>query len=74
VDDLQRKLLELELRHHRERIAAIEATLRGFEEDLKLAADAPQEITRKAAMLRMELKGRRAAFSVGTAHLGAHSA
>jgi hypothetical protein len=60
------------VKSHHERIVELEETLQDLEENLKLIVDAPEELTRKAERLRMELKGRYAAFSVGTAHLNAH--
>lgn len=71
MDDQQRIALEVEIEHHRARIAELLATLHDLEDNLKLVMDAPPELARKADMLRLELKGRRAAFTIGTAHLGA---
>lgn len=73
MDNRQRQSLEHEVRSHHERIVELEETLQELEENLKLIVDAPEELIRKAERLRMELKGRYAAFSVGTAHLNAHS-
>jgi predicted nucleic acid-binding Zn-ribbon protein len=72
VDDLQRQSLSLEVQTHHERIVELEETLQELEANLKQVVDAPEELRVKAERLRMELKGRYAAFSVGTAHLTAY--
>jgi predicted nucleic acid-binding Zn-ribbon protein len=72
VDDLQRQTLALEVRSHHARIVELEETLQDLEENLKQVVDAPEELALKVERLRMELKGRYAAFSVGTAHLSAY--
>jgi uncharacterized membrane-anchored protein YhcB (DUF1043 family) len=74
MDDQQRRALVEEIEHHRARIAELLATLHDLEDNLKHVADAPPELMRKAEMLRLELKGRRAAFTIGSAHLGSYSA
>ncbi|MGZ5036504.1 MAG: hypothetical protein ACXWHB_14850 [Usitatibacter sp.] len=73
MDDVQRQSLETEVQSHHARIVELEETLQDLEANLKQVVDAPEELTRKAERLRMELKGRYAAFSVGTAHLNAHT-
>ncbi len=73
MDDQQRQALVEEIEHHRARIAALLAALHDLEENLRHVADAPVELTRTADRLRLELKGRRAAFTIGSAHLGAHT-
>ena len=73
MDDQQRRALVEEIEHHRARIAELLATLHDIEDNLKHVADAPPELARKADMLRLELKGRRAAFTIGSAHLGANT-
>ena len=73
MDDQQRRALVEEIEHHRERIAVLLAALQELEENMKDAAEAPPELAHKADMLRLELKGRRAAFTIGSAHLGANS-
>ena len=73
MDDQQRRALEDEIEHHRARISELLATLHDLEDNLKHVLDAPPEFVRKADQLRLELKGRRAAFTIGTAHLGANS-
>jgi hypothetical protein len=73
MDDLQRRALVEEIEHHRVRIAELLATLHDLEDNLKHVADAPPELTHKADLLRLELRGRRAAFTIGSAHLGANS-
>ena len=74
MDDQQRRALEDEIEHHRARIAELLATLHDLEDNLKHVLDAPPELAHKAEMLRLELRGRRAAFTIGSAHLGANSA
>ena len=74
MDDQQRRALEGEIEHHRARIAELLATLHDLEDNLKHVLDAPPELAHKAEMLRLELRGRRAAFTIGSAHLGANSA
>jgi predicted nucleic acid-binding Zn-ribbon protein len=73
MDARQRRTLELEVRSHHERIVQLEETLEDLETNLKHVADAPEELTQQVERLRMELKGRYAAFSVGTAHLNAYA-
>jgi predicted nucleic acid-binding Zn-ribbon protein len=73
MDQEQRMALEGEIEHHRERISELLATLHDLEDNLKNVQDAPEELTNKADALRMELKGRRAAFTIGSAHLGANT-
>ena len=73
MDEHQRRALMDEIEHHRERIAELLAALHDLEDNLKHVADAPPELTRKAEMLRLELRGRRAAFTIGSAHLGAYT-
>ena len=74
MDNQQRRALESEIEHHRARIAELLATLHDLEDNLKHVLDAPPELAHKADMLRLELRGRRAAFTIGSAHLGANSA
>ncbi|HEY4998624.1 MAG TPA: hypothetical protein VII36_05750 [Usitatibacter sp.] len=73
VDDRQRQSLELEVQTHHARIVELEETLQDLEQNLSQVVDAPGELTLKVERLRMELKGRYAAFSVGTAHLSAYA-
>ena len=72
VDDRQRQSLAHEVQTHHARIVELEETLQDLEANLKQVVDAPEELTLKVERLRMELKGRYAAFSVGTAHLSAY--
>jgi predicted nucleic acid-binding Zn-ribbon protein len=72
VDDRQRQSLAHEVRNHHSRIVELEETLQDLEENLRQVVDAPEELRVKVERLRMELKGRYAAFSVGTAHLSAY--
>jgi len=72
VDDRQRQSLAHEVQTHHSRIVELEETLQDLEENLKQVVDAPEELRTKVERLRMELKGRYAAFSVGTAHLSAY--
>ncbi len=74
MDDQQRSALVDEIEHHRVRIAELLATLHDLEDNLKHVVEAPPELANKAEMLRLELKGRRAAFTIGSAHLGASAA
>ncbi|MFZ3321816.1 MAG: hypothetical protein WA190_05540 [Usitatibacter sp.] len=69
MDNYQRKMLEIEIEVHRARIAQLMETLREMEENLAQVVDAPEELTTHADRLRLELKGRRAAYEVGSAHL-----
>ena len=71
VDDRQRKSLSHEVQSHHARIVELEETLQDLEQNLRQVVDAPEELRLKVERLRMELKGRYAAFSVGTAHLSA---
>lgn len=69
MDNYQRKMLEIEIEVHRARIAQLMETLREMEENLAQVVEAPEELTTQADRLRLELKGRRAAYEVGSAHL-----
>jgi len=69
MDDHQLQSLEREVEAHRERIAALVESIRDIEDNLAMVVDAPERVAREAERLRMELKGRRAAFAIGSAHL-----
>jgi hypothetical protein len=69
MDDQQLESLEREVKAHRERIAELVESIRDIEDNLALVVGAPEKVAREAERLRMELKGRRAAFAVGSAHL-----
>ena len=69
MDDTQKESLEREVEAHRERIAELVSSIRDIEENLAMVVDAPEKVAREAERLRMELKGRRAAFAIGSAHL-----
>ena len=69
MDEFQRRMLEIEIEMHRTRIAQLLEMLRDMEDNLADVVDAPEEITRQADAMRIELKGRRAAYAVGSAHL-----
>ena len=71
MDDQQRRALVEEIENHRERISELLATLHDIEDNLKHVLDAPPELAHKADLVRLELRGRRAAFTIGSAHLGA---
>ncbi len=69
MDNYQRKMLEIEVETHRARIAQLVESLRDMEENLSQVVDAPEELATQADRMRLELKGRRAAYEVGSAHL-----
>jgi chromosome segregation ATPase len=69
MDDYQRKMLEIEVEVHRTRISELVESLRDIEENLSQVVDPPEEMSRQVDRLRLELKGRRAAFEIGSAHL-----
>lgn len=69
MDDKQRQNLEREVEAHRERIAQLLVCIRDIEDNISMVVDAPERIAQEAERLRLELKGRRAAFAVGSAHL-----
>ncbi len=69
MDNYQRKMLEIEVETHRARIAQLVESLRDMEENLAHVVDAPEELATQADRMRLELKGRRAAYEVGSAHL-----
>ena len=73
MDDQQRSALVEEIEHHRVRIAELLASLHDLEDNLKNVVEAPPELSDRADLLRLELRGRRAAFTIGSAHLGANS-
>jgi hypothetical protein len=63
MDDNERQRLEIEVREHGARIAQLKSSLRLLEET------PPANAVKQAAALRMELRGRTAAFAVGAARL-----
>ena len=69
MDDYQRRMLEIEVELHRARIAQLVESLNDMEENLTQVVDPPEELATTADRMRLELKGRRAAFEVGSAHL-----
>jgi len=69
MDEKQRQILEREVEGHRVRIAELVASIRDIEENVAMVVGAPEKFAREAERLRMELKGRRAAYAVGSAHL-----
>jgi hypothetical protein len=69
MDAYQRKMLEIEIEVHRTRIAELVESLRDMEDNLSHVVDPPEEMALQADRMRLELKGRRAAFEVGSAHL-----
>ena len=72
MDNQERRTLEQEVQGHLRRIEKIQESLRDREENLRQVLDAPEELTREVGMLRMELRGRKAALAVGLAVLGIH--
>ena len=69
MDAYQRKMLEIEIETHRARITQLVESLRDMEDNLALVVDAPEQVSAQADRMRLELKGRRAAYDVGSAHL-----
>jgi len=69
MDAYQRKMLEIEVELHRARITQLVESLSDMEQNLSQVVEPPEELTVAADRLRLELKGRRAAFEVGSAHL-----
>jgi chromosome segregation ATPase len=69
MDNHERETLEREVREHGARIAQLKTTLRDLQENLGHVVDAPPELAKQATLLRMELRGRTAAFAVGSARL-----
>jgi len=74
MDYYQRKKLEIEVEAHKVRIRELTDQLHSLEASLADAAGMPRDILRQADRLRLELKGRRAAFAIGSAHLRSLSA
>ena len=68
-DDLERLTLLREVREHRDRIAQLKASLRDLEENLAQVVGGPAQLAKQATLMRMELRGRTAAFAVGAARL-----
>jgi hypothetical protein len=68
MDDNERTTLEREVKEHGARIAQLKSSLRDLEETVQAGA-APTNVASKVAQLRMELRGRTAAFAVGAARL-----
>ena len=69
MGERDRQSLEQEVEEHRARIAEASKSLRAIEDDLR-APDADPSLERKAAALRLELRGRNAAVAVGASILG----
>jgi hypothetical protein len=69
MDETERETLEREVREHGARIAQIKTSLRDIEENLVQVVAPPAQLARQAAQLKMELRGRNAAFAVGAARL-----
>ena len=69
MDEPERQSLEREVREHRDRIAHLKASLRDLEENLRQVVGAPPQLAKQAAQMKMELRGRSAAFAVGAARL-----
>jgi hypothetical protein len=69
MDDYQRQNLEREVREHGSRIAQIKTSLRDLEQTLDPVVAAAPQLAKQAAALKMELRGRTAAFAVGAARL-----
>jgi hypothetical protein len=69
MDEPERQSLEREVREHRDRITQLKTALRDLEENLRQVAGAPPQLARQAAQMKMELRGRSAAFAVGAARL-----
>jgi septal ring factor EnvC (AmiA/AmiB activator) len=61
--------LEKEVEEHRARIAEVAKNLRAIEDDLKSDGADPEMLERRAAALRLELRGRNAAVAVGSSIL-----
>lgn len=61
-EDTERSRLEREVREHGLRIAQLRSSLRELEA-------APEPVAKQVAAIRMELRGRTAAFAVGAARL-----
>jgi hypothetical protein len=69
MDNSERNNLEREVREHGARIAQLKSSLRDLEENIGHVVGAPPQLAKQAALLRMELRGRTAAFAVGAARL-----
>ncbi len=69
MDYYQRKRLEIEVEAHKVRIRDLIDQLHELENSLADIAQIPHDLLRRADRLRLELKGRRAAFAIGSAHL-----
>jgi len=74
MDYYQRKKLEIEVEANKVRIRELIDQLHALEANLADVTDRPGDILRHADRLRLELKGRRAAFAIGCAHLRSLSA
>jgi predicted nucleic acid-binding Zn-ribbon protein len=69
MENRERDSLEREVREHGSRIAQLTSALRQLEESIGETADAPSQVAKQVALLRMELQGRSAAFELGAARL-----
>lgn len=71
MNERQRKILEREVLLHRERVAALSASLADVEENLSQVVDAPGAVVAQAGALKREIRGRLAAIALGSAVLEA---
>lgn len=69
LDSRERRALELEVQEHLRRIEKIQEDLRDREENAAQVVGVPPELVREVNLLRMELRGRKAALAVGLAVL-----
>jgi hypothetical protein len=69
VKESERQILEREVEYHRERIAELQESLRDIEENLGDVVGAPSELIREACLIKMALKGRTGAVTLGAARL-----
>ncbi len=71
MDNRERETLEKEVERHRRKIDELVRELRNLETIICHAANAPPQLIRHAVLIRVALKGRRAAVELGAARLEA---
>lgn len=70
MDERQRERLEREVDEHRARVEQLRASLQDMEDNLNQVVDAPPELARSVTALKIEMRGRLAALTLGAACLG----
>ena len=70
MDEAERQALEREVQIHLARVEELLAALKQYEEEAAKSDPPPKEIVSEMRALRIELRGRMAAISMGESRLG----